>query len=53
MTAFLTNLENEAEPLQAQPKAGDVFQTDTTVDPDSDPVQTMRRAYQNSPGAGQ
>ena len=43
-----------SEQLQrSQPKAGDVFQTDTTVDPDSDPTQTMRRAYQNSPGAGQ
>ena len=38
---------------QSQPKAGDVFQTDTTVDPDSDPAQTMRRAYQNTQGAGQ
>ena len=43
-----------AEQLQrSQPKAGDVFQTDTTVDPDSDPTQTMRRAYQNTQGAGQ
>jgi heme exporter protein D len=33
---------------QSQPAAGDVFQTDTTVDPDSDPTQTMRKQYQNS-----
>ena len=38
---------------QSQPKAGDVFQTDTSVDPDSDPARTMRRAYQDTQGAGQ
>lgn len=33
---------------QSQPAAGDVFQTDTTVDPDSDPTLTMQKQYQNS-----
>ena len=33
---------------QSQPAAGDVFQTDTTVDPDSDPTATMQKQYQNS-----
>lgn len=37
---------------QSQPKTGDVFQTDTTTDPDSDPTQTMRLSYQNSQGVG-